>query len=63
MEMKIQEIAKLYGVSRQAVYQWLDKGLAYKYEMQGKGMVIKVRKEDLDKFIEQKKKEGRKYNK
>ena len=43
------EVAQMLGVSRSSVYRWIDDGLLQAYQI---AYVIKIKKEDLDQFIE-----------
>lgn len=60
MEMKISEVAELYGVERQTIYLWLDKGLPYKYELEGRNMVIKLDLETTKEWVKEQQHKGRK---
>jgi len=47
--LRVDEVSDLFGVSRSAVYLWIDHGklIAGKY-----GGLIRIKREELEKFIE-----------
>ena len=52
MYMTVSEIAEKYGVSKQAVYLWIEKGLKHsKKRIIGKRTSIVVKAEDLGAFL------------
>ena len=60
-KVKVIEIAKLYGVTKMAVYNWMDDGLPYEMEYKpGKKPYAVIDPKDVEDHIEAKKMQTRK---
>ena len=60
-KLKVTEIAKLYGVTRMTVYNWMDDGLYYEMEYKpGKKPYAVIDPQDVEDHIEDKKMQTRK---
>ena len=56
--LNARELAKELGTSHTSVYRWVEKGIPYTYEKEGKKMAIRFDLEESKKWVENQKQRG-----
>ena len=54
--LSVKDVADRMGVDRQTIYLWIKKGLRTTYIYKGIRRVVRIKEEDLDDFINSKRK-------